>query len=74
MSTPAATPVTTPPATAATEAFDEVQVPPEAASVNVVFEPVHKVSVPVMDAGAEGAVFTVTTAVAEVLPHEFVTV
>ena len=70
MSTPADTPATTPPATAATEAFDEVQVPPEAASVNVVFEPVHKVSVPVMDAGAEGAVFTVTAAVAEVLPHE----
>ena len=73
MSTPAATPVTTPPATAATEAFDEVQVPPEAASVNVVIEPAHTAAVPVMDAGAEGAVFTVTAAVATPVPHAVVT-
>ena len=67
---PAATPATTPPDTVAIEAFDVVQVPPEVASANVVFEPAHTAAVPVMDAGAEGAVFTVTAAVADVPPHE----
>ena len=71
---PAATPVTTPPATVATEAFDEVHVPPEVASVKVVLEPVHTVNVPAIAAGAAGTVPTVTAAVAVELPQALDTV
>ena len=71
---PAATPVTTPPDTVATEAFEEVHEPPDVASVKVVLEPVHTVNVPAIAAGAAGTVPTVTAAVAVELPQALDTV
>ena len=43
--------------------------PPLVPSVNAVLEPEHTVNVPPIEAGADGAVFTVTTCVAAVDPQ-----
>ena len=72
VSTPAVTPVTTPPRTVAVVLL-LLHVPPGAKSVNVTDEPVQTVEGPVM-APSSGNGFTVTAFVAFVMPHAFVIV
>ena len=71
---PAVRPFTTPVAlTVATPVDTEVHAPPPAASVRLVADPAHTVSVPVM-LPAFGDALTVTTTVAAAEPQLFVTV
>ena len=71
---PADTPVTTPvdEPIVATAGVLLLQVPPVVLLVNVVIAPIQVVSVPVI--GEDIAEFTVTTFVADALPHALLTV
>ena len=68
MAVPALTPVTTPPLTVALP-FDEVQVPPEVASVSVVLVPGQTPAVPEIAAGVAGAPLTLTIIESYVYPQ-----
>ena len=62
---------------ASTLAVDDallLHVPPLVASAKAVVAPVHTVVVPVIDAGVDGVVITVTPVVTNALPQALVTV
>ena len=70
---PPDTPVTIPVLpTVAIPVAPELHVPPVTASVSAVVIPAHTVAVPVT-VPALGAAFTVTTLLADAVPHPFVT-
>ena len=72
---PEATPVTEPETfTDATEVLEEDHVPPVVASLKLVLPPTQSTAVPVIAAGVEGTVFTVTADAAIAVPHAFATV
>jgi hypothetical protein len=73
---PPLTPVTTPVdgSTVATAASLLLHVPPPVASLSVLVAVAQKVVVPVIAAGADGVVFTVTLAVVNAVPQLLVTV
>ena len=73
VTTPAATPVTTPPLTVAVAVDELLQAPPEVVSASVIVEPINTAELPEI-APTAGVAVTVMTCDTEVVPQLFVTV